>query len=340
MNRPPWRTLLAGFGQIAAGYATDPVMARHYRYASHAQVLSEHTAFMWDSVIDPDERAREHARVAWNITHSVASVIDMPERETIEVLVLANPPAGRMELLQALPGLKAVLVEKPLGPERASARQLLDYCEDRGLPLQVNLLRRADTSHRQLAEYGLRSAVGRVQGGLCLYGNGLYNNGSHMVDLLRMLLGEIRTVQALESVSPFAEGPLANDFNVPFTVTTENDATVFFQPLRFDSYRENGLDLWGDDGRLSLMQEGLLQLSYPRMDNRALSGSWEVASDQVEAKTTSLGEAFYQMYENLAAVMMGEESLVSPGASAMRTEEVLQAVRQSADQGGRMVVLF
>ena len=295
MNRPPWRTLLAGFGQIAAGYAADPAMARHYRYASHAQVLSEHPDFLWDSVIDPDLTACEHARDAWGISHSVASVSELPERDGIEVLVLANPPAGRMELLEALPGLKAVLVEKPLGLDPASARHLLDYCEERGLPVQVNLLRRADTSHRQLAEGGLRNAVGRVQGGLCLYGNGLYNNGSHMVDLIRMMVGEIRSVQALASIAPFAEGPLADDVNLPFTVTTEGDAAVFCQPLKFDSYRENGLDLWGERGRLSLMQEGLLQLIYPRTDNRALTGSREVASDKVETRTTTLGEAFYQV---------------------------------------------
>ena len=47
MTQPRLRTVLVGCGEVGAGYATDPLMARHYPYATHAQVLAAHPAFAW-----------------------------------------------------------------------------------------------------------------------------------------------------------------------------------------------------------------------------------------------------------------------------------------------------
>jgi predicted dehydrogenase len=333
------KTLLVGFGKIAAGYAQDLVMARHYQYASHAQVLVAHPCYSWDSVIDPDEAALERAERDWDIPYTAKAIDDLVFRDEIEVAVLANPPGGRLELLESLSGIKAVVIEKPLALSREVAQELLDYCRQRRLVVQVNLPRRADITHRQLADGDLTLAIGKVQGGYCLYGNGLYNNGSHMVDLVRMLVGEIATVQTLSTVNPFSEGPLVGDENLAFILTTENGAIVSFHPLHFEDYRENGLDLWGEKGRLSLLQEGLLKVTYPCVANRALTGAKEIASDQAVIESTTLGDAFYQVYENLDKALREDVLLASPGESALRTEAVLDAVRYSSVNGGEVVSL-
>ena len=63
----PLRTVMFGFGRIGAAYADDPKTARHYRYASHAQVLSAHPDFDWQGVVDPCDRALDQARTKWNV---------------------------------------------------------------------------------------------------------------------------------------------------------------------------------------------------------------------------------------------------------------------------------
>ena len=39
--------------------------------------------------------------------------------------------------------------------------------------------------------------VGKIQTGTIIYGNGLKNNGIHFIDQIRMILGEVSSVQAL-----------------------------------------------------------------------------------------------------------------------------------------------
>ncbi|MCI0559015.1 MAG: Gfo/Idh/MocA family oxidoreductase, partial [Nitrososphaera sp.] len=109
------RTVVIGFGKIGAGYANDPIMAEYYPYATHAQVLAVHPSFAWEAVVDPSEVALELARTQWEIPHVARSIEELRRYYQPEVAVLATPPEFRLTILEQLPNLRAVLVEKPLG---------------------------------------------------------------------------------------------------------------------------------------------------------------------------------------------------------------------------------
>ena len=64
--------------------------------------------------------------------------------------------------------------------------------------------------------------MGDVQGAFLVYGNGLSNNATHMVDLTRMLLGEIAAVQVPAGLNGYREGPLDDDINVPFVLRLQS----------------------------------------------------------------------------------------------------------------------
>jgi predicted dehydrogenase len=320
-------TALIGFGKMAQGYAADAAMARHYRYAAHAQVLAGHPAFEWLAVVDPDTDARAAARTQWNVAHVAADAAGLGDlAQTIEVVVLATPPQARLAILDRLPNLRAVLVEKPLGVRLEDSRAFLEACARRKILVQVNLWRRADDAYRGLAGGGLARLVGRTQAAAGVYGNGLKNNGTHMIDFARMLFGEIESIQCVGPGNPFAEGPIAGDRNPAFVLAMRSGVVVSFQPLRFAHYRENGLVVWGEHGRLDVLNEGLTMLHYPRAANRAMSGEHEIASDAPVALQPTVGSALYRMYDNLADALAGRDDLWSPGESALQTERAVDTI--------------
>lgn len=328
----PLRAAVVGLGRIGVGYAADPVMARFYPYATHAQVLAAHPAFEWGGAVDPAAGARAAAR-EWGVPHLASSVEELAKAYEPEVVVIATPPELRAGILERLPSVRAVLVEKPVGRTAEEGRRFLDLCRERGVVVQVALWRRCDDVFRALADGGLRSRVGEAQTAFVVYGNGVRNNGTHMVDFVRMLLGEVRSVQAAPS-APYREGPVEDDVNVAFTLLLESGTTVAFQPLRFGAYRENGIDVWGDAGRVSILQEGLSIRAYAVRDNRAMQGEREVDSDAGEIIAPTVGKAFYRMYDNLAAAVRGHEDPWSPGGSALCTARVIEAVLRSAARRG------
>lgn len=341
-------TLLVGFGRIAQGYAADPQMSRSFRYSTHAQVLRDHPGFSFDAVVDPVVEKLHAAEKDWSVPHVAESLEALSNRETIEVAVLATSPGHRLEALNALPSLKAVLVEKPLGRDLDDAAHFCRVCDERNILVQVNLLRRADERTRELASGRLKDELGAIQAISGVYGNGLKNNGTHMIDLIRMLVGEVRAVTAIGSES-FEEGP-DGDINFPFALTLEN-ICVTMQPLKFSHYRENGLDIWGTNGRLQYMHGGLTIVKHGLSPNRMLSDEMEVASDCTESMATTLGEAMYEMYSNLAECLHARSQeqkraggqqcpyLFSPADSALQTTRVVDALLQSFREGGTTIAV-
>jgi predicted dehydrogenase len=319
-----WKTALVGFGRIAAGYAEDPAQARWYPYASHAQVLRDHPAFDWQAVVDPSPAACAAAGARWGISRTAASAAALENAEEIEVAVLATPPDARRGIIECFPNLRAVIVEKPLGTNLENAEAFIAECRRCGILVAVNLPRRYDTDLRALAGGGLENRIGKPMAVFGTYGNGLRNNGTHLVDLIRMLFGSIASVGAVHGCRPFAEGPIEGDINAPFFVVMESGLVTMVQPIRFSSYREVGLDIWAERGRLQLVHESLTAIETPVADNRQLSGAMELSHDNAKAHTTSVGRALYSVYDNLSAALQGHAALLCPGEEGLATMRVVE----------------
>jgi predicted dehydrogenase len=333
-----FRTALVGFGATAQGLSRDRRMARYFRYATHAQVLSEHPRFEWVATMDPDRKARERAR-RWSggmVTNDLAQLAALEP----EVAVIAGPPEMRLECLRRLPSLRAVMVEKPLGHDLAAARRFVSVCARRRIRVQVCLWRRGDASFRRLAEpRSRRLRLGRIQAAFGLYGNGLRNNGVHLVDFLRMQGEDIVAAQALGPARAIPGAPLRDDVAVPLALRLSGGGVATFQPVDFARYREVALDLWGTQGRRSFYQESLAAAEYPLRTNRGVGRAREIATDAPRMVASTVGTAFWNLYENLADALQGRAVLWSNGSNALVAETVIDAVLRSAAQGGRVIEL-
>ena len=334
------RTLLVGLGRIGATYVDDSSMSKTVPYVTHAQVLADHPAYLWHGAVDMSDAANDFVRSRFGVERVARSVEEIGSLDEIDVVVIATPPSSRLRILEALPNVRAVLVEKPLGATLEESEAFLKECRRRGVLTQVNLTRRADSVMRELAQGGLNERIGGIQCGFGTYGNGLVNYATHTIDLVRILLGEVIAVQAMPRARVFQEGPLAGDRNLSFTLFVENDVPITLHPVRFSRYREGSLDLWGDKGRLEILQEGLLMRQTQRGPCRSLDGSFELDSGTSELQETGYGRALYDLYDDLAAALDGErEGTCSPCDSAIVTERVVHAVLESANLGGAVIEL-
>jgi len=336
-TQAPLKTTLIGFGKIGAGYADDPVMARYYPYATHAQVLKKCSGFAWESVVDPAIAQLEIAKQRWGIDGAFHSIAELTKADRPQVAVIATPPDARLEIIEKLPDLRAILVEKPLGVTLDTGRVFLEQCHQKNILVQVNFWRRADETFGQLARGKLTELIGEVKFGFVVYGNGLRNNGTHAIDFTRMLFGEVVRVRANDAWQPDSQLPIAGDANVSFTIWLENGTSIDFRTVNFTHYREVAFDLWGDRGRLAIVNEGLNLLFYPRDTNRAVQNQWEILHDRPQSLNSTVGRALYRMYANLADAIANGTPLCSPGDSALQTEKVVEAVVRSSQENGILV---
>lgn len=327
----PFRTVLIGFGKMAAGYSLDPRQTAWYNYCTHAQALRDHPLFDWQAVIDCSDEALAGAKQQWGVAQAVRHADELISPEDIEVAVIATPPDARRGLIRNLPGLRAVVIEKPLGNNLEEAESLLRECRERNVLVGVNLPRRYDLDMRDLAA-GRRCPAGNPMAVFGTYGNGLRNNGTHLVDTVRMLFGEVARTGIPPGAKTFVEGSILGDINVPFTLTMASGLAVMVQPLCFRNYREVSLDIWGEVGRLQLVHESLTELVSLCEDNRQLSCTYEIAHDRQAIRTTSIGDALYRVYDNVAAAIKGREALLCPGDEALKTMRVIETVYRQANE--------
>ena len=296
------RTVIVGFGKSAH---VDAKMKRWFPKGAHHLNMDPPFELVGIADRSPDARfaSWEHSRC-----DVVAEAAHLARLDP-EVAVLAIPPDGRAEVLAALPSVRAVMLEKPLGPP--SVREpLLEIIEKRKIVTQVAYWRRGDPTLRALPD------IGRPQAAFGLYGGGLRNNGSHLVDMVRMLLGEISAVHPV--VWQWGEKPPTRRNS--FTLGVPG-AQVSIHELDFQHYREVSLDIWGERGRTAIENEGIAISHFPRGPHRGLEDAHELTG--AWQATCRVGEALPALYANLARAITDGEPLLSPLSSAIATEKVL-----------------
>lgn len=322
----PLNTVLIGCGKIAVQYGLDQRYRRWYHYATHADVLAQHPHFNWVAAIDPMRKARAAVQKKWPAVAVAPSLTTLPSTlPLLEVAVIATPPAQRLAVLAKLPdSIKALIVEKPLGPTLPTSQQFLDRCRRKRIMVQVNLWRRADKLYQGFAAGKLRRYIGPLQAINIVYDGSLSNTAIHLVDVIEMLAGPITTVQATKNNSGLLQlqsGIIAN-----------------LLALSPTNYRELTIDFWGSHGRLTTSQEDLHVTTWRTKPHRVLPNAQEIPADQPGRKLSpTVGTAYYQLYTNLFHAVTGTQQLWAPGEVALQAARIIAAIERSAKSGGQKV---
>lgn len=199
---PPVRIAVAGAGLIGR---------------RHIEILrSGDPAFTLAGVADPmPGAAEEGGRLGYEVHAEIASLLDSAQPEAVVVAVpnALHVPVGLACIERGIP----VLVEKPIAPSVEEALELVEAAERAGVPLLVGHHRRHNPILRRAVELVREGAVGRVVAVNALYlshkpagyhdvawrrepgGGPVLINAIHEIDCLRMLLGDVETVQAQAS---------------------------------------------------------------------------------------------------------------------------------------------
>ena len=292
------KTILIGFGNIAANYANDMFMQKWFKYSTHLQVLRDHPEFYLKAIVDKNRLAVDKAKLLGEIPEVKQNINELDDPDEFDVAILAIPPEERIDIINKLPKVKAIIFEKPLALDICNGQNIIDFCQDRQIIAEVNFPRRFDEKLLESKEK-LSNDLGNIQSAFAIYGNGLNNNGSHLLDLTRMLLGDCVWVQSLANGECDNSSSIKNDLNIPFALGFKNGVKLFAQAIKFENYREVYLDLWGDKGRLSFLQEGLLSAYSSLKKHRFSENDYELENDNRLISLMDQSNAMYNLYDFL-----------------------------------------
>lgn len=193
------RVLIVGCGNIAGGF--DAHRAASEPALTHAGAYTRHGGFALAACVEPDEQRRHAFMQRWAVPQGHASldeVLAACAPGSFDVVSVCSPTGAHAAQVHAALRLapRLVFCEKPLAASLHEAQAIVQACDDADVPLAVNHSRRWAPDVQQLADELRAGAWGPVRLATGTYGKGVLNNGSHMVDLLHLLLGPLRLVHA------------------------------------------------------------------------------------------------------------------------------------------------
>lgn len=227
--------------------------------------------------------------------------------------------------------IKAILCEKPLAYNIKDAKRMVKLCKKSKSLLIVNHQRRFDPLLVKWSERIKKGFLGGIYQGNAYYYNGLFNNGTHLIDMLLMYLGEVDAATG-EYNKQTSWNP--KDKNVDGSLLFRNKARVTVHSLS-KNYGYFGLTLFGEKGMLRVSHLGFTVEYRKKIKNRFFKGFYGLSRDiQKEGRPRSM---IKHSVKHIIRVLEKKEKPKSTGEDGLKTMLVLEAMCQSAKSKGKKV---
>jgi predicted dehydrogenase len=327
---------IVGCGDIAGGYDERARTAGQFTHAGAYRARAGQVRVI--ACAEPDETRRRRFQERWNVDRGYASIDEMLADVEADIVSVCSPDRLHAEHLSRIiesRRARMIWAEKPLTTDAVSAGAIVDAAALAGIGIRLTNQRRWDAAHVGLAadiRGGKLGALTAVNG---YYVRGLTHIGTTMIDTLRLLVGEIVRVQALE---PFGTGCCPGDPSLSAVLWFENGPCATMRGVDGDAYSYSvfEIDIVGTKGRARVVANGdRIELAAP-----AVHGHYDGFNELQPAsscETGLTGAMLAGLDRMLAAFDRGDAANVSEAREGVRDLTVVDAVRHSAGAGGAKV---
>jgi predicted dehydrogenase len=308
---------IIGLGSIGMGY--DKALPAETHVWSHARALQLHPDFELVGGVDPDPGRREEFAHSYGATAYDNTALLLDDLAP-DIVVVASPTSSHGDIVAAILARhapRAILCEKPLTTDSATAQQMIAACDRQKVPLYVNFIRRADP--------GVLAVKARLTAGLIAmpfkaivwYSKGLLHNGSHFADLLTFWFGPIRAMQLIAPGRVCGEHDAEPDVRFDF-----DQGSAILCAAREEDYSHYTVEVVAANGRLRYEQGGMIMWQaaapHPTLPGyRQLQTTPELIVDDTNRYQ-------YHIATQLSTALRGGAHVLCDGTSAATTQQWLE----------------
>ena len=282
----------------------------------------------------------------YNAPEAYDKVEDLIASPNVDAIYISTPvDCHRDQVIQTALAGKHVFVEKPMAASVSECREMIQACKDMGVHLGVAYMMRfraqcqVAKKYIQQGKLGLL-VMGRAQNSFWYpddpdswrqhiersAGGVLFDVGSHAVDTLRFLMGEVKSVQGFTDTSHF-------DYEVEDTaiglLQFTNGALGMIDCSWAVPHRQCPLEIYGTQGSL-IVERGLGPFQDPKM--RFLHPEGETVLE------LSFVNPYQAEFEAMSqAILEGHEPPVD-GREGLRVTEILVALYRASSRSERVPI--
>lgn len=246
------KAFIVGLGQIGMGY--DYKEDYHVSCLTHLNAILAHDGYVLVGGFDVSLERRN----MFESKSKVSSFDDLLEgltKTNPDFVILSTPTETHFEILKTIlkqKSLKAILCEKPVSYDDEEATQMVELCQKNNVKLFVNYQRfylpSSDVIKKRLFPSNIKIEFLK---GVCWYSKGLIHNGGHFINLLESWLGNLKSIESIESHQYWS-----NEDTEPDALLSFQNGKVFFISSRESDFSHYSIELVTSEGKLTYKNGG------------------------------------------------------------------------------------
>jgi predicted dehydrogenase len=319
----PLAVLVVGCGNIAGIFDQDRLGSS--LPFTHAGAYSSDERFTLVACVDPDDSRRIKFMDFWGVAYGFRTIADVLNSDVqFDVVSICSPSDCHAHDLEIALRLKPKLIfcEKPVTTSLMETKKLVDACRDNKILLAVNYSRRFDPDVLILKADMYNEKWGELRSVVGYYNKGLLNNGSHMIDLLHLLIGSMKIVKVGESVQDFFQ----NDLTVPVWLEGPKGVPINIACGYAADYSIFEIQFVFSRGMLTMEDGGLFWRERRVVDSNTFKG-YRVLNEGVR-RAGKYPSAMKQSVDNIYRAITKGEPLISSGDSALLAQQMCEKIKQ------------
>ena len=228
--------------------------------------------------------------------------------------------------------VKAVICEKPIAESSDAGRRMVAICRENGTLLFINHQRRFDPLLRSWAQKVSEGMLGEMYQADAYYYNGLFNNGPHLIDLIRLFCGDVAAVQGFRNDDTAKQ---CADMNIDGWLFMKNKMRIALHTLS-KNYGFFELRVFGDWGMLNVSHLCFTVEYRKKIASRDIKGYFTLSEPIIAGTPRSMLKA---TVAHVVDCLGGAAQPHGTGEDGVAAVAVLEALRKSAEQGEKRIEL-
>lgn len=293
-----YNALIVGAGQIAGGY--DSKESTDIFTHAHAYINNSNINLL--GFYDIDYTKSQKMAEKWD-TKVIKSLKDI--NSNIDIISICTPDNTHLEMIKKTLEFapQIIFLEKPISNNINDFNKIKKISET--TPILIDYTRRFIKEFQELAVKIKNEEFGAYQTGSGYYGKGFYHNGSHMKDLLTLLLGKILSINPISQINDYSDKDLTQTAILNF-----DRGNFFMQGTNSNEFEIFEIDLIFTKARIKILDGGGVIQIYEIKSNEQFTGYKNLYL--AKKYPTEINLAMINAVKNIIDYLDNKSKLISP----------------------------
>lgn len=253
-----------------------------------------------------------------------------------QVVSLCTPLIHRLSTIETLlkAGVSGIFCEKPVAGSLDEAKKISDLVAAHDVALSVAYLRRWAPGLTALKRKIGSGQFGEFLSGHALYGKGLSNNGSHLVDLVQFLIGAPKSVEAKACID---DDRPSSDQTLSFVMQFEAGQDLVVEAVDHRKYSVFEMDLVFESSRVRIFDRGYKIQYFGITTDLSLPGYNFLTEGLIEATGLEMSLKL-AVHELINSTRNRGQATSCSMVDALLVAQTIEAIRESWTDRTRKII--